>query len=241
MGSKSTNGISFTKSKSFDDKLKHSLSVVNKAFDDYDFREIFLSFNGGKDCTVLLHMVYDVWLQRKEQAELQYAALLCIYLQPAEPFEEIESFVKDCSEKYFPIAVKLGIGTKQDALFAICDDYPELKAVFMGSRRTDPYCQQLKDFEMTTKGWPELMRINPLLDWTCDDIWTYLKSFNVPYCSLYDVGYTSLGDKTNTVPNPHLKYFNNDTGKTEYYPAYYLKDADAYERVGRLTSAPNGS
>lgn len=54
--------------------------------------------------------------------------------------------------------------------------------------------------------------------------------------------YTSLGDKTNTVPNPHLKYFNKDTGKIEYYPAHHLKDGDAFERVGRLTNkAPNGS
>lgn len=53
--------------------------------------------------------------------------------------------------------------------------------------------------------------------------------------------YTSLGDKTNTVPNPHLKYLNNETGKEEYHPAYHLKNADEYERVGRFTSPQNGS
>lgn len=53
--------------------------------------------------------------------------------------------------------------------------------------------------------------------------------------------YTSLGDKTNTVPNPHLKYYNTNTGKDEYHPAYQLTNADDLERVGRFTSSQNGS
>lgn len=57
-------------------------------------------------------------------------------------------------------------------------------------------------------------------------------NFHFRVCS-----YTSLGDKINTVPNPHLKYFNEATGKDDYYPAYHLKNADAYERAGRLTSS----
>lgn len=46
--------------------------------------------------------------------------------------------------------------------------------------------------------------------------------------------YTSLGDKTNTVPNPHLKRVNNQTGEISYRPAFELDDADALERLGRL-------
>jgi len=237
MGSRIQNGLCSTKSKSFEDKLRHSLTVLKKALDDYCLVQIFLSFNGGKDCTVLLHLVYNLL---KKRSNLENSTLLCIYLQPEEPFEEVEKFVGECSINYFPIVIKSGLGKKQDVLFRICEEYTELKACFMGCRRTDPYCQDLGDFEMTTKGWPDLMRVNPLLDWTCDDIWNYLKIYNVPYCSLYDIGYTSLGDKTNTAPNPHLKYFNEETGKDEYHPAYQLKNADAFERVGRVTNPQNG-
>lgn len=74
--------------------------------------------------------------------------MLCIHLQPDKPFEEVESFVTDCNSKYFPIVVKPGLGTKQDALFKICDEYKEIKACLMGCRRTDPYCQDLHDFEV---------------------------------------------------------------------------------------------
>ncbi|KAJ6646737.1 FAD synthase, partial [Pseudolycoriella hygida] len=238
MDSETPNGNACTKSQHFDDKLRHSLAVISKALEKYKLEQIFLSFNGGKDCTVLLHLVHKLL---KSRPNPHNDTLLCIYLQPGQPFDEVESFVSDCSRTYFPIIIKPGLGTKQDALFSICNDYPNLKACFMGCRRTDPYCHELSDFEMTTKGWPELMRINPLLDWTCDDIWNYLRNYDVPYCSLYDIGYTSLGDRTNTVQNPHLKYLNSKTGKEEYRPAYHLKNADALERIGRFTRPHNGS
>lgn len=126
----------------------YHIKVISKALDDYDLEQIFLSFNGGKDCTVLLHLVYSLL---KRRPNTPHSALLCVYLQPEHPFDEVESFVADCSIKYFPIVIKPGLGTKQDALFRICNEYPALRACLMGCRRTDPYCQELNDFEVRTE------------------------------------------------------------------------------------------
>jgi FAD synthetase len=72
------------------------------------------------------------------------------------------------------------------------------------------------------------MRINPLLEWSCKDIWQYLLENHVPYCSLYDIGYTSIGNMKNTAPNPHL--MNDD--QLTFRPAYQLEN-DEFERAGR--------
>ena len=35
--------------------------------------------------------------------------------------------------------------------------------------------------------------INPIIDWTDDDVWEFLREYEIPYCSLYDEGYDRLG------------------------------------------------
>jgi phosphoadenosine phosphosulfate reductase len=38
-----------------------------------------------------------------------------------------------------------------------------------------------------------LVKVNPLADWTEEEVWDYVRSNNVPYHPLYDQGYTSIG------------------------------------------------
>ncbi len=45
-----------------------------------------------------------------------------------------------------------------------------------------------------------IVKINPLADWTKDDVWSYIRQNNVPYHPLYDQGYTSIGCQPCTRP-----------------------------------------
>lgn len=38
-----------------------------------------------------------------------------------------------------------------------------------------------------------LQKFNPLVDWTESDVWAYIREFDVPYNSLHDQGYPSIG------------------------------------------------
>jgi thioredoxin-dependent adenylylsulfate APS reductase len=38
-----------------------------------------------------------------------------------------------------------------------------------------------------------VVKINPLADWTLDQVWDYIRANDVPYHKLFDLGYTSIG------------------------------------------------
>lgn len=39
----------------------------------------------------------------------------------------------------------------------------------------------------------QVIKVNPLLSWKQEDVWTYIKVYKLPYNKLHDVGYPSIG------------------------------------------------
>lgn len=78
--------------------------------------------------------------------------------------------------------------------------YSELgvKAVLTGRRRNQGGARKNLDvIEVDEKG---LVKVNPLANWTFDQVNGYLREHNVPYNSLLDQGYKSVGDWHSTQP-----------------------------------------
>ena len=101
----------------------------------------------------------------------------------------------------------------------------------MGNRRSDPWSRDLEPICQSSAGWPEFMRVFPILDWQYHNVWDFLRDYEQNYCSLYDQGYTSLGEMDNTIKNPHLKIDKSESDH-EYLPAYALK-SEEFERESR--------
>ena len=184
-----------------------------------------MSFNGGKDCTVLL----DLYLQLIPQDYDGPCHLF--YLAGSPTFPEVDRFIDEYLERFPRLVLHRYTGSMKAALCSFKRDCPQIRAVLIGVRRTDPNCAELDltNATDTAQGWPSFMRIHPLLNCNYAQIWDHLKSNKVPYCPLYDQGYTSLGDADKTHPNPAL----NQNGNS-YLPAFMLQD-EALERSGRET------
>ena len=116
----------------------------------------------------------------------------------------------------------------KDCLNELKTTRPVLNGILMGTRRTDSaYFARMNAFAPTDGDWPAFMRINPILEWNYSEIWLFIRMLRLPYCSLYDHGYTSLDNTLNTVPNSDLA---RDGG--EFVPAYWLENQDS-ERKSR--------
>lgn len=46
----------------------------------------------------------------------------------------------------------------------------------------------------------ELAKVNPLLRWSADDVWEYVRAYDVPYNDLYEANYASIGCAPCTTP-----------------------------------------
>jgi phosphoadenosine phosphosulfate reductase len=46
----------------------------------------------------------------------------------------------------------------------------------------------------------ELWKANPIVDWSDDDCWAYIRERSLPYNVLHDQGYASVGDTHSTIP-----------------------------------------
>ncbi|CAG8627488.1 10622_t:CDS:2 [Paraglomus brasilianum] len=207
--------------------LRRALKIIEDGLERYGSKGLSLAFNGGKDCTVLLHL-YTAVLLRNTSYSSSSSSLLTVYITQPNPFPEVEEFVESTVKRYGLDLIAIE-GPMKQALGAYLEKRPSVKAVLIGTRRNDPHGEHLKDNIPTDPGWPPFMRIYPIIDWNYTHIWDFLRRLKVPYCKLYDLGYTSLGSIDNTHPNPDLLNPNQPCG---FDPAWKLID-QTRERCGR--------
>ncbi|KAJ4460529.1 putative flavin adenine dinucleotide synthetase [Paratrimastix pyriformis] len=224
-------------------RLLGALNCILESIERFRFDEIAFFFNGGKDCTAVLYLLHAVfeWYQSKHP-ETNESDRICLqnmpvfFLEDTNSFSEIDRFIGEVQDHFnFHVTVIRSPSMKLALKNLVETSTPCIKAVYMGVRKGDPKSETLDFFTRTdvSRGWADLIRVNPVLYWDYADLWYFLREFDLPYCVLYDQGFTSLGGRTDTQPNPALY----DPETQSYKPAYRLTDA-SQERCGRAPPLP---
>lgn len=81
--------------------------------------------------------------------------------------------------------------------------------------------------------------VNPIIDWTDADVWNFIRWYNIPYCSLYDEGWTRIG----CIGCPMARRGNRERDFIRYpkYKAAYFRAFDKMieRRVQRHEKDPS--
>lgn len=232
--------------------------------------EISFSYNGGKDCQVLLIIylgcLWEYYKTTMKGKEFPLKTLEAVFIYQYQTFQTLEDFVESTKERYCLSLYESDRNqgkslSMPEAFYRYLKDRPETKAIVVGIRHADPFAEGLKPIQRTDDGWPDFLRLQPLLHWKLACIWSFLLYSGEPVCGIYGVGFTSLGDINHTIPNPYLAKTNNlslhyeweikNGGSQDvincsplspqdshfqngnYYPGWYLLD-DSLERCGRI-------
>lgn len=134
-----------------------------------------------------------------------YPVIRSVYFTSANPFPEMEAFVIDSVNRYALDLYRFGGGMKAAlSEYLSCLGGSEVRAILLGTRQGDPNGSEWLEMRAavgshsrssevavlapTDPSWPQVLRVHPVLDWTYDDIWSFLRELDVEYCSLYDQG-----------------------------------------------------
>lgn len=203
-------------------KIKRAEKVIQESASKWKPEEIAIAWTGGKDSTVILDMARRVFGNK--------IPFRVMFNDSTLEFDEIYEFVKKYKREWDLDLLWIKHLDQDLAAYQKSQDQDEqmeimriakinainfsieeynLKAFLSGIRKDE---HEARADETYFSKRSTHMRVHPILDFTINDIWKYIKEYNVPYVDLYDKGYKSLGEKPFTSP---------------------VDDPDAPERAGR--------
>ncbi|RVX11937.1 FAD synthase [Vitis vinifera] len=172
--------------------------------------EVALSFNGGKDSTVLLHLLRaGYFLHKREQShsngvltdhEVAFPIRTIYFESPSAFLKSIHLLMKQplrlpylqASGYDLTYSLLSSYGLQMDiirldfksGLEALLEAKP-IRAIFLGVRIGDPTAVGQEQFSPSSPGWPPFMRVNPILDGLTDgrlERAGRAKKFSLPVC-----------------------------------------------------------
>jgi phosphoadenosine phosphosulfate reductase len=169
------------------DKVTESISRLRQYEPPQGY---FLAFSGGKDSVVL----YDLAVKSGVKFDAHYS-------QTGIDPPELVAFIRreyttviwdKPKERLWSLIARKGLPTRR---FRFCCQF--LKECHGTGRLILTGIRSAESSRRATRQMLEHNRhkdfLHPIIDWTEQDVWSYIRANNLPYCKLYDEGFKRLG------------------------------------------------
>lgn len=213
-----------------DDETKGALQILKWAYEHYQEDELVYACSFGIEGVVLIDLIAKV----SDSAKI-------VFLDTNLHFEETYKLIEQMREKYPKLRIEMkqpSLTLEQQALeygdelwvrepnkccdirkvVPLNDVLSKTTAWLSGLRREQSETRKNTNY-LNKDNRFQSIKICPLIHWTWKDIWRYAHKNDLPYNSLHDNGYPSIGCKTCTTSVLNAGDTRsgrwNGTGKTE--------------------------
>lgn len=189
-------------------KIKKSINIIRKTLKEYRPEDVAIAFKGGKDTMAMLHIIRSIY-KGKIPFKLMFNDTTMEFPETYEFIEKMEKLwnldlkvVKHSAKELQKFHALKDPAAKNELarlmkITAIENALKKYKfKAFMAAIRRDEHPARAKEKYFARR--KNHLRIHPMLHFTEKDIWDYIHLFGVPYSTLYDQGYRSVGEKLYT-------------------------------------------
>lgn len=152
----------------------------------------YLAFSGGKDSVVIHNLAV--------KSGVKFDAHYCV--SPIDP-KEIHQFIRAeypditwdfHAKNFWKLVLKNGLPTRRRRW--CCRYIKEAgglgRTLITGNRRDEGNVRKgQRCYEQHRK--VDKFFVRPIFDWSKEEVWEYINTYNLPHCSLYDEGFERLG------------------------------------------------
>lgn len=171
-------------------------------------RNILLAFNGGKDSIVVLLLVRNRLKVINETRQNNNKLMLYTFdITNHDTFEEIESY-KSMVVSCLGLNHKTFVGQMNRSMYRNVESFYKNKLndenllIVLGCRKCDNNKFEL--IQQSSYEGTNFIRFHPIVYWNYQEVWKFILIYEVPFCSLYLKGYSSIGEKSYTKKNIYL-------------------------------------
>lgn len=207
-------------------KIKCNLNLLKSFVDEaLQNKNLFVSFNGGKDCTATLVIVkyylycnvkgYDYtqessfldFIENQSKHSIDNESVKLVYFIRNDTFQEEIDFCFSVAKKENVKLILLQSNYKTGLQYL--KDTLKLETVFMGIRKddfsSDRNVSERDIIQQSDSNYPSFYRLYPVFQFTYREIWILILQSKYDYLCLYDAGFTSIGSKSKTFRNKELE------------------------------------